>query len=54
MSGEKLDTILARQLPQGEKKARATYLFNTGLPLQQTVAMVAALVESIRARERQQ
>jgi dephospho-CoA kinase len=54
MSGEKLDTILARQLPQGEKKARATYLFNSGLPLQQTVAMVAALVESIRARERQQ
>jgi dephospho-CoA kinase len=52
MSGEKLETILARQLPQAEKKARATYVFNTGLPLEQTVAMVAALVASIRARER--
>jgi dephospho-CoA kinase len=50
MSGEKLDTILARQLPQAEKKARATYLFDTGLPIEQTVAMVAALVASIRAK----
>jgi dephospho-CoA kinase len=54
MSGEKLETILARQLPQAEKKARATYVFYTGLPLEQTVAMVAALVASIRARERKQ
>jgi dephospho-CoA kinase len=50
MSGEKLDTILARQLPQAEKKARATYLFDTGMPIKQTVAMVAALVASIRAQ----
>jgi len=50
MSGEKLDTILARQLPQDEKKARATYLFDTGLPVARTVDMVAALVAGIRAR----
>ena len=50
MSVEKLDTILARQMPQAEKKARATYLFDTGLPIEQTVAMVAALVASIRAK----
>ncbi|UJW84334.1 dephospho-CoA kinase [Devosia sp. SL43] len=50
MSGEKLDTILARQLPQAEKKARATYLFDTGMPLAKTVDMVAALVASIRAK----
>jgi dephospho-CoA kinase len=50
MSGEKLDTILARQLPQAEKKARATYLFDTGMPIEQTVAMVAALVAAIRAQ----
>ena len=37
MTGEKLDTILARQLPQAEKKARATYLFDTGLPIEETV-----------------
>ncbi|QQR36593.1 dephospho-CoA kinase [Devosia oryziradicis] len=50
MSGEKLDTILARQLPQDEKKARATYLFDTGMPIDKTVEMVAALVASIRAQ----
>jgi dephospho-CoA kinase len=50
MTGEKLDTILARQLPQAEKKARATYLFDTGMPLDRTVAMVAALVTSIKAK----
>jgi dephospho-CoA kinase len=50
MSGEKLQTILARQLPQEEKKSRATYVFDTGLPLSKTVAMVRALVESVRAR----
>jgi dephospho-CoA kinase len=50
MTGEKLDTILARQLPQAEKKARATYLFDTGMPIEETVAMVAALVASIRAK----
>jgi dephospho-CoA kinase len=50
MTGEKLDTILARQLPQAEKKARATYLFDTGRPIEETVAMVAALVASIQAQ----
>ena len=50
MTGEKLDTILARQLPQAEKKARATYLFDTGLPIEETVDMVAALVARIRAQ----
>jgi len=50
MSVEKLDTILARQMPQAEKKARATYLFDTGMPLAKTVDMVAALVASIRAK----
>ncbi len=50
MTGEKLDTILARQLPHDDKKARATYLFDTGLPIDKTRAMVAALVAAIRAR----
>lgn len=51
MSVEKLDTILARQMPQADKKARATYLFDTGLPIRATTDMVAALVDGIRARE---
>jgi len=50
MSGDKLDTILARQLPQAEKKARATYLFDTGRPLADMRDRVAALVADIRAK----
>lgn len=49
MSGEKLDTILARQMPQDDKKARASYLFDTGLPIDKTREQVAALVAAIRA-----
>lgn len=51
MSGEKLDTMLARQLPQADKKARASYLFDTGLPKARIREMVAALVASIRAKD---
>jgi dephospho-CoA kinase len=50
MTVEKLDTILARQMPQADKKARATYLFDTGMPIAKTVEMVAALVASIKAK----
>jgi len=51
MTVDKLQTILARQLPQAEKKARATYLFDTAMPVAQTIAMVGALVAAIKARE---
>ena len=51
MTVDKLQTILARQLPQAEKKARATYLFDTAMPVAQTIAMVTALVAAITARE---
>lgn len=50
MTVEKLQSMLARQLPQAEKKARATYLFDTGHGLRPTMAMVEALVEAIMAR----
>ena len=50
MTVEKLDAILARQMPQAEKKARATYLFDTGMPIARTRDMVAALVAGIRAK----
>ena len=50
MTVEKLDTILARQMPQADKKARATDLFDTGRPIAKTVEMVAALVASIKAK----
>lgn len=50
MTVEKLDAILARQMPQAEKRARAAYVFDTTGPLRQTEEMVRALVEAIRAR----
>lgn len=49
MSVEKLDAILARQLPQAEKKRRADYVFDTDRPLADTRAAVAALVEELSA-----
>ncbi|HTM77376.1 MAG TPA: dephospho-CoA kinase [Devosia sp.] len=51
MSVDKLDAILARQLPQAEKKARATYVFDTGGTINQTADAVKALVTSIQARQ---
>lgn len=49
MTVEKRRSLLARQLPQAEKKARATYLFDTARPKAEIDAMVAALVASLRA-----
>ena len=50
MTSGKLETILARQMPQAEKKSRATYLFDTGLPIEQTLGQVAALVTELQAK----
>jgi dephospho-CoA kinase len=50
MTVEKLDGILARQLPQAEKRRRATYLFDTTQPLDRMRQMVAALIEAAAAR----
>jgi dephospho-CoA kinase len=52
MTVEKLDSILARQMPQAEKKKRATYLFDTDQPLEYSRYMVKALVEAVNARAR--
>lgn len=44
MTVEKLDAILARQMPQAEKRARADYILDTGASIDSTRADVAALV----------
>lgn len=45
MSVEKLDAILARQMPQDEKRKRADYIIYTEKSLGETRAAVQALVE---------
>ncbi len=49
MSVEKLDAILARQMPQAEKRKRADIVFYTDGPLAKTRASVLALLEAIKA-----
>lgn len=49
MTVEKLDAILARQLPQAEKAKRADYIIRTDVPIGDTRAAVAALVATLSA-----
>ena len=49
MSVEKLDAILARQMPQAEKKRRADYIIDTDRPIAETRADVEALVKRLTA-----
>lgn len=47
MTVEKLDAILARQIPQAEKRARADYILDTSRSIDSTRADVAALVAKL-------
>jgi len=49
MTVEKLDAILARQMPQAEKKRRAGYVVDTGRPIRDTAAEVEALIDKLSA-----
>lgn len=44
MSAEKLDMILHRQLPDAQKRARADYVIDTGVSLDETRAQVRAII----------
>ena len=48
MSAEKFETILALQVPDAEKRAQADFVIDTGVPLTQTRALVAALIAHLR------
>ena len=47
MSEEKLAAILTRQLPDGEKRARATHVIDTGGTLARTQAQVDAILAGL-------
>lgn len=49
MSVEKMQTLLARQMPQAEKIRRATWLFDTAQSRDAIDAKVAALVADLKA-----
>ena len=49
---EKFAQILRLQVSDAEKRARADHVINTGVTLAQTRAEVAALVKSIREKNR--
>lgn len=54
MTEEKLDAILARQLPQAEKKRRATYVVDTEGSIDDTHRVLDSVVDALRQAARDQ
>ena len=50
MTGEKLDSILARQLPDAQKRARADFVVDTGTNLSTTEAQVRDIIACLGIR----
>jgi dephospho-CoA kinase len=50
MTSEKLEALRSRQMPDAEKRRRADYVIDTGLPLDETLAEVDKLLESLKDR----
>jgi dephospho-CoA kinase len=49
MTVEKLDAVLARQMPQEEKQQRADYVIDTSGSLEETIRMAKTLAQSLIA-----
>lgn len=50
MTPEKLDLILSRQMPDAEKRQRATFVVDTGVTIEETLAQVDRIIEQLRGR----
>ena len=50
MTADKFAHILSLQVPDADKRARATYVIDTGTPLHETEAAVKALIGELTAR----
>ena len=50
MTAEKLDQLLARQMPDAEKRSRADFVVDTGGTFAESDAQVDKIVESLQAR----
>ena len=50
MTPEKLDTILARQTPDAEKRRRADFVVDTGKTIPETQAQIDRIVEQLKGR----
>jgi len=51
MSVAKFEAILARQMPDAEKRARADFVIDTGGPLDATRAQVRAVLDALREHD---
>jgi dephospho-CoA kinase len=50
MTEEKLDLILSRQVPDGEKRARADFVVDTGVSIEDARRQVQAILATLRGR----
>ena len=51
MTAERLDALLARQMPDHHKRARAHFVVDTGGSLRDTEAQLDAIIESLAGRQ---